>query len=30
VIGACDRSGAIWPVLALGLWLDRIRGRELS
>jgi asparagine synthase (glutamine-hydrolysing) len=27
--GARDRSGAIWPLLAFGLWLDRIRGREL-
>jgi asparagine synthase (glutamine-hydrolysing) len=25
-----DRSGAIWPLLALGLWLDRIRGQELG
>ena len=28
--GTRDRSGAIWPLLAFGLWLDRIRGRELS
>jgi asparagine synthase (glutamine-hydrolysing) len=28
--GARDRSDAIWPLLAFGLWLDRIRGRELS
>jgi len=27
--GAADRSDAIWPLLAFGLWLDRIRGREL-
>jgi asparagine synthase (glutamine-hydrolysing) len=28
--GIRDRSGAIWPLLAFGLWLDRIRGRDLS
>ena len=28
--GIRDRSAAIWPLLAFGLWLDRIRGRELS
>jgi asparagine synthase (glutamine-hydrolysing) len=31
--GTRDRSSAIWPLLAFGLWLDRIRGRgpaELS
>jgi asparagine synthase (glutamine-hydrolysing) len=28
--GTRDRSAAIWPLLAFGLWLDRIRGRELS
>jgi asparagine synthase (glutamine-hydrolysing) len=28
--GTRDRSGVIWPLLAFGLWLDRIRGRELS
>jgi asparagine synthase (glutamine-hydrolysing) len=28
--GTRDRSGAIWPLLAFGLWLDRIRGRESS
>jgi asparagine synthase (glutamine-hydrolysing) len=28
--GTRDRSGAIWPLLAFGLWLDRIRGRDLS
>jgi asparagine synthase (glutamine-hydrolysing) len=28
--GARDLSGAIWPLLAFGLWLDRIRGREPS
>jgi asparagine synthase (glutamine-hydrolysing) len=27
---ARDRSSAIWPLLAFGLWLDRIRGREPS
>jgi asparagine synthase (glutamine-hydrolysing) len=27
--GGRDRSDAIWPLLAFGLWLDRIRGREL-
>jgi hypothetical protein len=26
--GTRDRSGAIWPLLAFGLWLDRIRGRD--
>jgi asparagine synthase (glutamine-hydrolysing) len=26
--GARDRSSEIWPLLAFGLWLDRIRGRE--
>jgi asparagine synthase (glutamine-hydrolysing) len=28
--GTRDRSGAIWPLLAFGLWLDRIRGRDSS
>jgi asparagine synthase (glutamine-hydrolysing) len=28
--GTRDRSSAIWPLLALGLWLDRIRGQGLS
>lgn len=28
--GTQDRSGAIWPLLAFGLWLDRIRGRDSS
>ncbi len=28
--GTRDRSNAIWPLLAFGLWLDRMRGRELS
>jgi asparagine synthase (glutamine-hydrolysing) len=27
--GNANRSDAIWPLLAFGLWLDRIRGREL-
>jgi len=26
--GERDLSGALWPVLALGLWLDRMRGRD--
>jgi asparagine synthase (glutamine-hydrolysing) len=26
--GRRDRSAVIWPLLALGLWLDRLRGRE--
>jgi asparagine synthase (glutamine-hydrolysing) len=26
--GARDTSAVIWPLLAFGLWLDRIRGRE--
>jgi hypothetical protein len=26
--GNRDASGAIWPLLAFGLWLDRIRGRD--
>jgi asparagine synthase (glutamine-hydrolysing) len=26
--GTRDRSDAIWPLLAFGLWLDRIRGRD--
>jgi asparagine synthase (glutamine-hydrolysing) len=28
--GTRDRSGAIWPLLAFGLWLDRLRGRDLT
>jgi asparagine synthase (glutamine-hydrolysing) len=24
--GAGDRSAALWPLLAFGLWLDRVRG----
>jgi hypothetical protein len=28
--GTRDASGAIWPLLAFGLWLDRIRGRDVS
>jgi asparagine synthase (glutamine-hydrolysing) len=28
--GSRDRSGAIWPLLAFGVWLDRIRGVELG
>jgi asparagine synthase (glutamine-hydrolysing) len=27
--GVKDASAVIWPLLAFGLWLDRIRGREL-
>jgi asparagine synthase (glutamine-hydrolysing) len=26
--GSCDASGVLWPLLAFGLWLDRVRGRE--
>jgi hypothetical protein len=26
--GTADESAALWPVLAFGLWLDRVRGRE--
>jgi asparagine synthase (glutamine-hydrolysing) len=28
--GTRDLSAAIWPLLAFGLWLDRLRGRELT
>jgi asparagine synthase (glutamine-hydrolysing) len=28
--GVRDASATIWPLLAFGLWLDRIRGRELN
>jgi asparagine synthase (glutamine-hydrolysing) len=28
--GIRDRSAAIWPLLAFGLWLDRMRGLEAS
>jgi asparagine synthase (glutamine-hydrolysing) len=28
--GAQDNSAALWPLLAFGLWLDRMRGREQS
>ena len=28
--GTRDRSAVIWTVLAFGLWLDRLRGREVS
>jgi asparagine synthase (glutamine-hydrolysing) len=27
--GSRDRSDVLWPLLAFGLWLDRVRGREL-
>lgn len=26
--GAADRSSVLWPLLALGLWLDRLRGLD--
>ena len=26
VAGVCDHTEALWPVLALGVWLDRLRG----
>ncbi len=26
--GDADRSAALWPLLAFGLWLDRLRGRD--
>lgn len=26
--GDADRSAGLWPVLAFGLWLDRLRGRD--
>jgi asparagine synthetase B (glutamine-hydrolysing) len=26
--GTADESAALWPVLAFGLWLDRVRGRD--
>jgi hypothetical protein len=26
--GTRDTSAAIWPLLAFGLWLDRIRGED--
>jgi asparagine synthase (glutamine-hydrolysing) len=28
--GTRDASDAIWPLLAFGLWLDRIRGKDVS
>ena len=28
--GTRDASTALWPLLAFGLWLDRIRGQELN
>jgi asparagine synthase (glutamine-hydrolysing) len=28
--GACDRSAALWPLLAFGLWLDRLRGDDAA
>jgi asparagine synthase (glutamine-hydrolysing) len=27
--GRGDRSQALWPILAFGLWLDRLRGRDV-
>ena len=29
-LGGRDRSAQLWPILALGLWLDRLRGRNES
>ena len=26
--GAADKTSVLWPLLALGLWLDRVRGRD--
>jgi len=26
--GAADKTPVLWPLLALGLWLDRVRGRD--
>jgi asparagine synthase (glutamine-hydrolysing) len=28
--GRRDRSQALWPILAFGLWLDRLRGRDVQ
>jgi asparagine synthase (glutamine-hydrolysing) len=28
LVGSADNSAALWPVLAFGLWLDRLRGRD--
>jgi asparagine synthase (glutamine-hydrolysing) len=28
--GRGDRSQALWPILAFGLWLDRLRGRDVG
>jgi asparagine synthase (glutamine-hydrolysing) len=28
--GTRDATAALWPLLAFGLWLDRVRGREAS
>ena len=29
-VGRGDRSQALWPILAFGLWLDRLRGRDVQ
>ena len=28
IAGAADNSAQLWPLLAFGLWLDRLRGRD--
>jgi asparagine synthase (glutamine-hydrolysing) len=28
IAGTADNSAALWPILAFGLWLDRLRGRD--